>query len=198
LGDEDVTAFNSTWQTLLRRVHRRFFWLDRVQIEDAIGDVIVRRLTRANKESGEACQRKPVELSVRSLYGEVCRRVGDSIRADRRRQRREWESSTRKKIWFEEDYFVHNGISAANIPVEDGLDEELNRFLTKCSPEEQAYVAVRKLGVKDMSVYAEVVGLAHCSPEQQRRAVKRVWNRIRMKWRRVKERRAKVSRSATV
>jgi hypothetical protein len=42
LSDEDVAEFSSTWQILLRRVQRRFFWLDRAQIEDAIGDVIAR------------------------------------------------------------------------------------------------------------------------------------------------------------
>ncbi len=191
LSDNDLGQFSSTWQTLLARCQRRFFWLDTAQIEDAIDDAIVRTLTRASQQEAETC-RRAVEFSEHSMYGAVCRALGDSIRAEKRRQRRDQEYTSRKKSWYEEDFFVQNGLSAANSSLGNNW-EELERLLEESSAKTQTFMALRKQGVKDPTIYAKLLGMAECSVEVQSHAVKRLWNRIRMKLRRLKAKRARES-----
>jgi len=182
LSDKDVAAFSLTWQALLRKVHRRFYWLDPAQIEDAIGDVIVRRLTWASEEDEETRQGK-VELSVNSLYGEVCRSIGNSIRGDQRRQRREQEYACQMEDWFEEIYFVANGLLTENSIIEDRLDE-LRRLLEGFRLWERSFVRLRLQGCRDLTAYAKVLDMEECPIMEQRRAIKRTWDRLLKKLRR--------------
>ncbi|MHB1423822.1 MAG: hypothetical protein ACYC3I_11630 [Gemmataceae bacterium] len=188
-GDNGGSAFDKLWRTLLEKVHLRFWWLHWPRIEDAVAVVILRHL---NQPKGF---RRTVEEGIgdevlRSLYYTACREVGDSVRGDRRCRRREREYARQKKIGALENFFVQNGHSVANIFTEEQR-EELERLLDDCEEGERAFVALRREGKKDPRDYVELLGMTHCSLEEQRRAVKRTWNRIRMKLRRLRARRAK-------
>lgn len=182
LNDKDMAAFSLTWRTLLKKVHRRFFWLDRARIEDAIGDVIVRRLTRASEEDEGMRQRK-VELSVNSLYGLVCRSIGNGIRGDKRRQRREQEYACQKEYWLDENFFVANGLLTENIIIEDHLDK-LRRLLESLRLWERSFVMLRLQGCRELMAYAKLLDIEECPITEQRRAIKRTWDRLLKKLRR--------------
>ncbi len=184
-------AFHSLWRTMLRRVRRRFFWLDQAKIEDALADAILRRFAQDGGEV-EGVREGTAALSVHSLYSDVCRRVGHSIRADRRRRRREQEYSCQKKYYFLEDFFVRNRPSVGNISIAEQKDE-LTRLLEDFSTSEQAFVELRKQGMRDVTAYADVLGVSQSPPEEQQRAIKRFWDRLRKKLQRRRERQAQDS-----
>jgi hypothetical protein len=182
LSDKDVAGFSLTWRTLLRRVHRRFFWLDPAQIEDAIGDVIVRRLTWAREED-EGTRQGKVELSVNSLYGVVCRSIGNSVRGEKRRRRREQEYASQKESWLEENFFVANGLLTENIIIEDHSDK-LRTLLESFRLWERSFVRLRLQGCRDLTAYAKLLDMEGCPITELRRAIKRTWDRLFQKLRR--------------
>ena len=187
-GDGGLTAFHQEWRTLLRRVSHRFWWLDRARIEDAVGDAILRRLEQNGSDGGRV-REETGEVCLCSLYGEACRNVCDGIRMDTRRGCREQAYARQKRIWQYEDFSVQNELSAAHICIE-AQQRELETLLKYCSAGEQALIELRKEGIKDLTPYASVLGVEQCALEEQRRAVNRAWNRIRMKLLRLKERRS--------
>jgi hypothetical protein len=174
--DDSGTVFQQLWRGLIQMVHRRFPWLSPVKIEEAIEEVILQRLTP--DDAGEA--KGQGELSVASLYGEVCRQVGNSVRADRRRSSRERKYAREKNICYEDDFFVQNGLSAENIAIEEQKDE-LVRLLEGCNDSEKAIVVLRQQGIKNLPPYVEVLGVGLYPLAEQRRAVCRAWNRLRVK-----------------
>jgi hypothetical protein len=121
------------------------------------------------------------------MYGEICRRPGDKVRSEKRRQRREEEYARQHESWFFEDFFVPDGLSAANISISERRDE-LERMLVSCYTWERALVRLRLRGITDVIPYAKVLGVTRSSLEEQRIAVERAWNRLRMKLRRLKVR----------
>jgi hypothetical protein len=183
--DGGVTAFHQGWRTLIRRVRRRFWWLDRERIEDAVADTILHHLAQDGRDAGGAWEGTG-KLCLCSLYCEACRNVGNSVRMDKRRCRREQEYARRKKVWSIEDFSGQNGLSAENTFIGEQW-EVLEQLLQGCRAWERTFVALRKQGVKYLTVYAEVLGVDLQPLEEQRRAVNRAWNRIRMKLQRLKE-----------
>jgi hypothetical protein len=186
--DGDARAFHQEWRALCRRVRRRFWWLDLARIEDAIGDALLRQLEQEGRDTEDA-REESWELCLCSLYGDVCRNVGDNVRTDTRRRCREQVYAHQKKNWQNENFFVQNGLLAANISMETQLNE-LERLLEGCNARERTLVELRKAGTKDLTAYAAVLGVGQYSLEEQRRAVDRVWNCLRMKLRRLKDSRA--------
>ena len=65
-----------------------------------------------------------------------------------------------------------NGLSVANIPIESHGDGALQSLLAECNSCEQESIALRKHGVTEPSRYAEALGMAHCSIEEQECMVK--------------------------
>jgi hypothetical protein len=170
-------AFPRLRSTVLERVSRRFSWLDPMQIEDAVDKAILRRVAKDGDFWRDVAEGREESL-VQALYHAACRCVGNSVRKEKRRCQREQKYARRKKIEVEEGFFVASGLSAENIRVKDRLDE-LEQLLEGCHPWERAIVMLRKEGCKDWKAQAaEVLGVAQLPIGEQRRAVKREWDRL--------------------
>jgi hypothetical protein len=175
----DAMAFPLLWPTLLRMVRRRFYWLEHARIEDAVADAILRRLQQ-DSDFPRDVEKESGGVVLRSLYRKACREVGHGIRADNRRGERERAFARGEKIWATEDFFVANELSAGNIGIET-RESQWQCLLEDCSAWERTFVELHKEGCRKLTAYVEVLGMERYPLAEQRRAVKRAWDRLRKK-----------------
>ncbi len=186
-GAAGLNAFPGYWRILIEQVRARYFYLDLARIEDAVAEVVLRRWEQGERVLADL-RREGAGRRVGSLYDSVCLNLSNALRGEARRLCREREYALRKKKSARQDFCV---LEAHSAEIEDRETkwENLQELLPGLAAWEQAFVELRRQGVEDVRAYADLLGADEQTPAEEGPAVRRAWNRIRMKLRRLHARR---------
>jgi RNA polymerase sigma factor (sigma-70 family) len=172
-------VFCELWRVLTDIISRRYPWAGFEMIEDAVMDAIVLHL----KQHGE-CPAGGEEGWKLSLFRTAGRNVCNRIRDNKRRCRREQEYTGQEK----RENFVLRNDSVEHIEEEETRQvqrQQLKQMLRHLPASERSFVELRSRGVEDVRSYVELLGVTEDTVEQQQRAIKKEWDRLRMKLRRL-------------
>lgn len=174
--------------TLLQMVHAKFCWLHEEEVEDAVLAAIEHQLEQ-DKDLLKDVDKEIDEGTLRCLYVSACNFASNTQRAERRRSQREEKYACRKKIEIITKNSVKKAASAEVLGIDmEGVTRQaaLESLLAHLSKQERDFVDLRRQGVEDIHAYAELLGFAESSTEEQEQAVEREWHRLQMKLRRLK------------
>jgi hypothetical protein len=95
------------------------------------------------------------------------------------------EYARRKKKWLDEVFSVPSGFAVEHLLEQQR--EQFNQLLRYLAPRDRLFVRLYERGVQDLASYAAVLDISQLPSSDQRATVKRTWDRIRRKLRRLRQ-----------